>query len=460
MLLKNSAGQVRFYSTNRQSPLVPFSEALMKGLAPDGGLYMPERISRLRESSLRNLMQLTYPELAARILYPYVSSEVPEDDLLAIASDSYDFDIPVERVDDNLYILRLDRGPTASFKDFAARMMARLMQYFIRSSGRRLLILVATSGDTGSAIASAFHGLPGAEVVILFPRNEVSENQRRQMTTLGGNIRTLSVDCKFDDCQRLVKKAFGDPELEGMGLSSANSINIGRLLPQSVYYFYAWLSLAGKSSQQTSFAIPSGNFGNMMGGMIATRMGLPAGRFLIAVNGNDEFPRYLETGRYKPVVPSVNCISNAMNVGHPSNLARLVDLYGGNMNETGTIVKEPDMKSMRRDIYSLSVSDEMTVETIKSYYSKFGILIEPHGAVSLTAVDRYRRETAMRGAKPGLIIAVETAHPAKFPEVVGAATGMLPPVPEPLKGLDEKREVFIETDGRYETLRDFLKSIK
>ena len=244
-------------------------------------------------------------------------------------------------------VMRLDRGPTASFKDFAARMMARLLGQFVREDGRELTILVATSGDTGSAVASAFSGVEGIRVLVLFPINEVSERQRKQMTTLRGNIRSIALDGKFDDCQALVKRAFADPDLADLSLSSANSINIGRLLPQSVYYFYAASRLAAPG-EGIVIAVPSGNFGDMMGAVIAGRMGLPIRKLVVPVNANDEFPTYLQTCLYEKIEPSRNCLSNAMNVGHPSNLARLVALYGGWMDETGTVHRAPDYEAMRR----------------------------------------------------------------------------------------------------------------
>ena len=275
--------------------------------------------------------------------------------------------------------MRLDQGPTASFKDFAARMMARLMNHFLSSENSHYTILTATSGDTGSAVASAFHGLSSIDVVILFPSGEVSETQRRQMTTLKGNIRVIAIDGKFDDCQMLVKKAFLDPSLSDIPLTSANSINIGRLLPQSVYYFYAWSRLG---RNPVIFSVPSGNYGNLMGGIIAREMGLPVKRFIISTNDNNEVPEYLKTGIYNIISPSKNCISSAMNVGHPSNLARIVALYGGIMNESGTILKSPNLAAMRNDFFGISVSDEITRETIASCYKKHGILLEPHGAVA------------------------------------------------------------------------------
>lgn len=449
----------RYYSTNLSAPVAGFDHALIQGLAPDGGLYMPVEIPPMGRNEMEAFSTAGYSDIAASVLGKFLDGLIGRDELAAMAGDAYNFDIPLEEVKDDLFIMRLDRGPTASFKDFAARMMARLMQHFIRLQNRRLVVLVATSGDTGSAIANAYHNLEGTDVVILFPVSEVSENQRRQMTTLGGNVTTLAVDGKFDDCQRLVKQAFNDPAFASAGLTSANSINIGRLLPQAVYYFHAWSRLAGKGNGTIDFAVPSGNFGNMMGGVIAREMGLPVSRFIIATNGNNEFPEYLRTGVYKPLVPSVNSISNAMNVGHPSNLARLVTLYGGFMNERGVISAEPDMLRMKRDIWSISVSDEETMVTIGEYFSKRHVLLEPHGATAAYAAEEYRKAVSAAGVVNKITVVLETAHPAKFPDIVAAATGKLPVVPGTLAGLESRPESFERCGTDYAEFSGMLKRI-
>ncbi|MDD4580632.1 MAG: threonine synthase, partial [Methanothrix sp.] len=348
--------------------------------------------------------------------------------------------------------LRLDRGPTCSFKDFAARLMGRLIQHFLKEDGRSILNLTATSGDTGSAVAHAFFGLDNVKVVVLFPEKEVTERQRRQMTTLGKNVFPLSVEGKFDDCQALVKQAFVDSDLSALNLSSANSINIGRLLPQAVYYFFAQ-SRASARGEDVVFSVPSGNFGDLMGGLLAMKMGLPAQRFVVATNENDEFPRFMQTGVYEPIRPSKNCISNAMNVGHPSNLARLFCLYGGQMDETGHVSKAPDMNAMRKDLYAVSVTDEETRRTIKEAYSKHKVLLEPHGAVAWAGLLRYLKECGDYSP----CISLETADPAKFPEEIVRTTGITPPLPPAMARLDELAEKYDRIDGQYASLKDYLK---
>jgi len=316
------------------------------------------------------------------VVKPYLRDLVPDAALRAMLQNAYNYDVPVEQVWNEKFILRLDRGPTCSFKDFAARLMARLMQYFLKREGKSLLILTATSGDTGSAVAQAFFGLDNIRVAVLFPEKEVTERQRRQMTTLGENVFPLAVAGKFDDCQALVKQAFVDPDLSGLSLSSANSINIGRLLPQAVYYFFAH-SRAAPHGEAAVFSVPSGNFGDLMGGLIAMKMGLPVHRFVAATNENDEFPSFLRTGAYQPIRPSKNCISNAMNVGHPSNLARIFSLYNGQMDETGQVSRQPDLQAMQKDLFAVSVSDQETRLTIKETYERHHVLLEPHGASGL-----------------------------------------------------------------------------
>jgi threonine synthase len=333
-------------------------------------------------------------------------------------------------------------------------MMSRLMQHYLAESGKHLTILTATSGDTGSAVASAFAGLKNIKVIILFPENEVSLMQRMQMTTLGGNIKVVAVDGKFDDCQAMVKKAFLDPALSHLPLSSANSINIGRLLPQAVYYFYSWLKLSGGVNDKAVFSVPSGNFGNLTAGLIAARMGLPAEKFIISTNANDEVPEFLRKGTYKPLIPSRNCISSAMNVGHPSNLARLIAFYGGNMNEKGIMTKEPDLDNLRKDFYGISVSDEKTRKTIAEVYSRFRIILEPHGAAAWYGLNDF-----LNNEKPDsdhFFISLETAHPAKFSEEIERILGFKPPLPPALSGLTEKKEEYLSIEGNYEKLREFI----
>jgi threonine synthase len=350
--------------------------------------------------------------------------------------------------------MRLDQGPTASFKDFAARLMGRLIDHYLRLEQRRLLILTATSGDTGSAIANAFHGLASVQVLVLFPESEVTPRQRKQMTTLGGNVAVIAVDGKFDDCQALVKEAFADPELARLSMSSANSINIGRLLPQAVYYFYAHSRLRRHAGEPAVFAIPSGNFGDMMGALLAMRMGLPVSRLVIATNANDEFPKFAASGAYSPVVPSRNCISSAMNVGHPSNLARLVDIYGGRMDEKGAITVAADMERLRREIFAVSIDDAETRRTIRQAHEQHGLLLEPHGAVGWAGLQRYLQSGAAAGQ---LCVALETAHPAKFPEEIRAILGFDPPLPPSLEGLDDRLESVVAMANDYGAFRDLLR---
>lgn len=422
----------------------------MKGLAPDKGLYMLDRgcLPSISPEQFEAFRSMPYREIAWHVLSPFVEGRVPHETFRAICDDAYDFDVPIENYAPDRFLLRLDRGPTASFKDFAARMMARLMRYFLQEEGRRVTILTATSGDTGGAVASAFHGLDNVQVVVLFPGAEVSSRQRRQMTTLGGNVHAVNVDGKFDDCQALVKQAFVDPELAGMDLSSANSINVGRLLPQSVYYIYA-LSRIG-TERPVCVCVPSGNFGNLMGGLLAKCMGLKVDKFAVAVNENDEFPSYLRTEDYQPVVPSRNCLSNAMNVGHPSNLARLVALYGGSMDEQGVVHTEPDLQAVHRDMVSVEVSDAETREAIASAWQQYRVVLEPHGAVGYKAIDK------LRLAGEYATVLLETAHPAKFPEVVREIIGIDPEPPEPMRRQESVAEEQHECGNDYAELRSLL----
>lgn len=411
---------------------------------------MPSSIPTLSNDELSSFTSQEYHEIAASVLYKFLNQEIDKEKLQELCKDAYSFDIPLEKVYDNKYVLRLDQGPTASFKDFAARMMARLMNHFIAQEKRHYTILTATSGDTGSAVASAFHGLDGIDVIILFPAKEVSDTQRKQMTTLTGNIKVIAIDGKFDDCQRLVKQAFTDKSLTHKGLSSANSINIGRLLPQSVYYIYALSRVANNA--HLLFSVPSGNYGDLMGGIIARELGLPVERFIISTNENDEVPKYLKTGVYKPLIPSKNCLSSAMNVGHPSNMARIITLYGGSMDSKGTILKDPDIEKIRRDFFAYSVDDKSTEETIKSVYDRFGVVLEPHGAVAWRGLESYLEKN-----EGGVSVSLETAHPYKFKHDVQRLINLEPQCPPSLQGLDDKEEYLYELDNNYDDFKNFIK---
>ena len=454
MKIKSS---IKYYSTNHNSGEVSFREALLKGLAPDNGLYMPSSLPVLNHMELEKLQGQDYAAAAFTVLDKIIGCEIGKQDLEDICREAYDFDLPMERVYDRKYILRLDQGPTASFKDFAARLMSRLMQYYTSREKRHLTVLTATSGDTGSAVANAFYGLSNINVIILFPLSEVSLIQRKQMTTLGKNITVIGISGKFDDCQKLVKAAFMDQSLYHLPLTSANSINTGRLLPQSVYYFYAWSRLRKSIEEQIVFSVPSGNFGNLMGGLIAKKMGLPVKKFVVSTNENKEVPEFLESGIYRPTDPSINCISSAMNVGHPSNLARIVSLYGGVMNEKGEIIKYPDMERMREDMYGIMVSDKDTKGTIAEIYRRYGIVIEPHGAVAWKGLEEYIRKE--KPDKDQLSVSLETAHPAKFPDEIKEITGTDTPLPLSLKGLTDKSESYLTLDNNYEALKGVLLKI-
>lgn len=447
----------RYYSTNRGCPEVDLATALLRGLADDRGLYMPQRIPRLPPGLLGRLGAMTYAELAAEMLSPYADATFGGDGLGDICARAYNFEVPVQRAGAGRHVLRLDRGPTASFKDFAARFMAQALGRLVAARGEGLRILVATSGDTGSAIAHAFLGIAGIDVVVLFPRDEVSDRQRKQMTTLGGNVRTLSLDARFDDCQALVKQAFSDPELAHLHLSSANSINIGRLLPQSVYYLWAASRVVDVAAgEPVVFAVPSGNFGDLMGGVLAREAGMPVARFAVCTNANDEVPRFFQSGRYTPIVPSRACISNAMNVGHPSNLARLVDLYGGQMDERGRVRARPDFERLRADFHAVSVDDDATRATISAVWRQHGVMLEPHGAVGWAGLDHLlEREPGLRDVPA---ICLETAHPAKFPVEVQAATGVDPALPPSLQGLESAAERYVEMRPDYQDFKAWLRA--
>jgi threonine synthase len=414
---------------------------------------MPETFPSWGPDVWKALPSMSYAEIAALTIREFAGDSLSDEVLKELCEDAYNFPVPLEPVEGQRQILRLDQGPTASFKDFAARAMARLMSQFLQEDQRRLLILTATSGDTGSAIAHAFHKVEGIEVIVLFPRDEVSLRQRKQMTTLGDNITTFAIDGKFDDCQAFVKRAFADDSLATLPLSSANSINIGRLVPQIVYYLYAYSRFV-EPGQEIVVSVPSGNFGNMMGLMLARKLGLPLKRCVVAVNANDEFPTFLHSGEYEKIEPSRNCLSNAMNVGHPSNLARLVHLFGGQMDETGKLHEMPDLEAMRSLLFSTSVSDETTQQTIREVYDRTDVLLEPHGAVAWAGFQAFAEAYPEEAALPTLV--VETAHPAKVPTPIEEVLSITPTVPPSLAAVETKEETYEELPGEYEDFRQRL----
>ncbi len=450
--------KLRYYSTNRHldqitgiTPFretVSFREALLMGQAPDEGLFMPETIPLIPLDAFKALKGTPYTAAAMLVANAFLAEEFPEETLRRIVDDAYNYPVPLDNVFARKFVMRLDQGPTASFKDFAARMMARLMSAS-RDPGKRLNVLVATSGDTGSAVGDAFRGVEGIDVTILYPQGEVSGRQKKQLDTIGGNVQAVSMTGKFDDCQDLVKQAFSDPAFADFNLTSANSINFGRILPQIIYYVYAWAQLA-RDTEPAVFSVPSGNFGDALGCEYARRMGLPVERLVMPTNENDEFPRFLETGVYEKVSPSKACLSNAMNVGHPSNLARFFDLYGGTVDRNGVVHRMPDIAEMRKRIYSVSISDRETKKTIKRIYDQYKVLLEPHGAVGWRGLEVYLE---LFGDTP-LCVSLETAHPAKFPDEIRELLAIEPDLPQGMKDLDSRsgQPVFLPADyGEFST---------
>lgn len=451
------ADDIFYYSTNHKAKRVTFKEALLKGLAPDNGLFMPDPIPEITIAELLQYKDKPYHEIAYETGRKFLANEVPDEDLYLITKSAYNYDIPLEKVYERKYIMHLDQGPTASFKDFAARMMGRLMQYFLKKENRQLLIITATSGDTGSAIANAFYELENIKVVILYPEKEVTDRQRKQMTTLHKNVQIIALEGKFDDCQAIAKRAFADKDLGHLSLSSANSINIGRLIPQSFYYIYTFAKLYREDNDNIIFSVPSGNFGDLMGGLISMKMGLPVKRFVVSTNANKEVPVYLTTGNYNTIVPSINCISSAMNVGHPSNMARIVALYGGIMDEKGIIHKKPDIDRMRNDMFAVSVSDKKTKQTIREVYEKYGVLFEPHGAVGWAGLAEYFNINNKDASPEQLSVCLATAHPAKFPDEIREILNIEPELPESLKGLEDKKEEYVVLKNDYNEFKNYVR---
>ena len=432
---------MKYYSTNHKSQDVTLEMAVIQGLASDRGLFMPERINPLPESFFHEIGSMSFQEISFEVAKKFFGEDIPEDTLKKIVYDTLNFDTPLVNVKDNIYSLELFHGPTSAFKDVGARFMARLLSHFLGKEKKMVHVLVATSGDTGSAVANGFLGVPGIQVHVLYPKGKVSEIQEKQFTTLGQNITALEIDGTFDDCQALVKAAFMDVLLkEKITITSANSINVARFLPQAFYYFNAYAQLKDKS-RKIVFSVPSGNFGNLTAGLFAKRMGLPVHQFIAANNRNNIVYNYLNTGVYKPR-PSVSTIANAMDVGDPSNFARILDLYHNNHSE------------IKKDIVGTTYSDEQIKETLLAVYQTTGYLLDPHGAVGYRAL-----EELLKDDETGIFL--ETAHPAKFTETVEEIVGKgNVPMPGKLQSFMKGEKLSIEFSSKYEQFRAYLDGLE
>jgi threonine synthase len=433
---------MKFYSTNDKSVSVSLKEAVLKGIADDGGLYMPYEIPHHRDSFIHNLDKLTFHEIAFETAKLFLNEEIPVGEIENIISGAINFEAPLARLNDNINVLELFHGPTLAFKDFGARFMSKVMSYFILHSNEKkdITILVATSGDTGSAVANGFYKTEGINVILLYPSQKVSHIQEQQLTTLGENVTALEVEGTFDDCQRLVKTAFPDKDITNkITLSSANSINIARLIPQSFYYINAFAQLHDRS-KPVIISVPSGNFGNLTAGLFAKEMGLPVNKFIAAVNSNDVFPEYLKTGKFTPR-PSVKTISNAMDVGNPSNFARILDLY------------RHDYEIIKNIIYSAGFNDDETREGIREVNNKFNYVIDPHGSVGYLALKKYAGENNLTGYN-GIIL--ETAHPAKFKDEVEGVLNRGIEIPQILKECLHKEKRSVKISKEFNDLKSFL----
>ena len=430
---------MKYYSTNGQAPLTTLHDAVVKGLASDKGLYMPERIKPLPQAFYDHIEKLSFQEIAYNVADAFFGEDVPSETLKQIVYDTLSFDVPVVKVKENIYSLELFHGPTLAFKDVGARFMARLLGYFIRQEGKEQVnVLVATSGDTGSAVANGFLGVDGIHVYVLYPKGKVSPIQECQFTTLGQNITALEIDGVFDDCQSLVKNAFMDADLkQHMKLTSANSINVARFLPQAFYYFYAYAQLKklGKASDLV-VCVPSGNFGNICSALFGKKMGLPVKRFIAANNANDIFFKYLQTGKYEPK-PSVQTIANAMDVGDPSNFARIYDLYG------------KDHAAICADISGATYSDEQIADTIREVQAETGYICDPHGACGYCAL-----KEGLEEGEVGLFL--ETAHPAKFKSTVDKILGADIEIPAKLQAFMKGTKQSISLSKEFTEFKNFL----
>jgi len=431
---------MKFYSTNNKDLRVSFQEAVFNSLPSDKGLYMPETIPSLDPTFIRNIQQYSLQDIAFEVAQALIGNDIPDDDLKNIIADAINFDAPVRFLDAGTGVLELFHGPSYAFKDFGARFMSRVMGYFSKQGDQLLDVLVATSGDTGGAVASGFLGVEGTRVTILYPKGKVSKVQEEQLTTNGQNIRALEVDGTFDDCQTLVKTAFNDADLnQTLRLTSANSINIARLIPQTFYYFWAYAQLKSQGISEVVFTVPSGNFGNIGAGLLAYKMGLPVTHFVAGTNINDTVPRFLQSGSYDPK-PSVQTLANAMDVGNPSNWVRIQDMFHNNLEE------------LRRIISSYTYDDDQTMKAMEELYNRYQYIACPHTAIAYLASNQYRRD------HPGTYASVflSTAHPCKFPDAISAEVFAKIELPKGAEELTGKPKLATELPADYESFKSYL----
>ena len=436
---------MKYYSTNKQSPLVDFKEATINGQAPDKGLYFPERIPEAGKNLIKNIENYSDAEIAIKVIEPYVGDSIPGEKLAQIVNETINFPIPLVKLSESVYSLELFHGPTLAFKDVGARFMSRCLGYFVRNgltaaSGQTITVLVATSGDTGGAVANGFYDVDGIEVIILYPAGKVSPVQEKQLTTLGKNIHALEIAGSFDDCQHMVKNAFADEEVRRKRfLTSANSINVARWLPQQFYYFFAYKQWTDKTNPPV-ISVPSGNFGNICAGLLAQRSGLPVKHFIAACNANDVVPRFMQTNEFKPM-EAIPTLSNAMDVGNPSNFIRILEIFKHVF---------PDLE---KNLSAVSITDKETTDTISGVFQQQNYTLDPHGAVGYLGLKRY-----FDGHPGSKGIFLETAHPVKFPDAVEKYTGVKPGIPASMKDIMNNKKVSIKMRPQYALLKDYLMS--
>lgn len=429
---------MNYFPLSKASAPVNFETATIKGQAPDKSLYFPESLPQVDKNLLASIEYIPFDDFAFQVMKPFVGGTIGDVELYKIVKESINFPLPLQPINDKISSLELFHGPTLAFKDVGARFMSRCLGHFSKDINKKITVLVATSGDTGGAVANAFHHVEGVEVIILYPSGKVSEVQELQLTTLGGNIKALEIAGSFDDCQAIVKTAFTDADInQHLFLTSANSINVARWLPQQLYYWFAWKQWQDKNNPPV-ICVPSGNFGNICAGMVAWKGGLPVNHFIAACNANDVVPQFLQTGNYD-IKKSVATISNAMDVANPSNFVRIMEMLGN------------DVESLKAILSGFTVSDDDTKATIKSVYEKENYMLDPHGAVAYNALQHW---LSAHPTQKGMIL--ETAHPVKFPDTVEACIGKKLSVPESVKGLFSMEKKSTKMDASYESFKAYI----
>lgn len=452
---------MNYFSTKFKASDVNFKELILNGIPADGGLYLPQEIPCLNPIEICEFSDYSYHDIAFEVCKRFLQDQIPENDLFEIIQEAYNFSIPFEKVDDNIHVMRLDQGSSGSVKDISAILTSRFLQYFMQDKNEEKLILTATSGDSGAAIANAFGKLKNVKVIILFPENQIADRNRKQITTCNhNNIHAVAVEGDFDDCQKIIKQAFLDADIDRLNPAAIDSFNFASIIPRIIYFFFAFAQLRkGNPEDDIIFSLPAGNLGEVLAGLLAKRMGLPIIKLVIATNENNPFPSFLKTGKYQKINSSQNCLANSLNVYNPINWERIIMFYNGNFYSNGVSEKVPNLQEMRKDFYATCISDKEINQTIRDAWQKYFLLLEPNGAAAWAGLQNFLHQHLEIDQTEQLFVSLEPTHPAKYAKMIYDLTKIDPFLPPEMEDIDEKKENFSKIKNCYEAFKIYLKKI-